>query len=261
MTQQPSGVDPDLNGLRILVPRNGAWGDGVAQRIRARGGLPVVCPLVRIEYGAETDELREAVDAWNAGSFDWLVVTSANAVPAIVGAGIRVAPGRAHQRVAAVGPATANALRDAGITVDLIPNDRFSADALAAALVDTLGNASARIFLPVSELAGTVIERSLREAGHHVERVTAYRTIAAAADQSVFDPAEIDVVLVTSGSVAAPLADRLAGHHTLPLLAAIGTPSADALTTTHLSADLISGVHTIDGLLDAIATHRQKADS
>ncbi|MFV0434168.1 MAG: uroporphyrinogen-III synthase, partial [Leucobacter sp.] len=178
---------PDLRGLRILVPRAGSWGEGIAERIRRRGGVPVVAPLVRIEPPDDPGRLAAAVAELNDGAFDWLVVTSANAVAALVDAGM-LNGGVERTRVAAVGPATARALRRSRIEVDLVPEADFSASGLAAALLAEVGSAPgtapeavpAKVLLPVSDLAGDTLEVALRAGGHSVERVTAYRTVCAA---------------------------------------------------------------------------------
>ena len=49
-----SKQDRPLDGWRILVPRGGPWGDGVAASLRSRGAVPVVAPL--INFAATTDQ-------------------------------------------------------------------------------------------------------------------------------------------------------------------------------------------------------------
>ncbi|MGH3703676.1 MAG: uroporphyrinogen-III synthase, partial [Agromyces sp.] len=42
----PASAGKPLAGWRVLVPRGGPWGDGVAAALRARGASPVVAPLI-----------------------------------------------------------------------------------------------------------------------------------------------------------------------------------------------------------------------
>lgn len=259
MTADTSLPPRPLDSLRILVPRGGAWGEGIAERIRARGGIPTVAPLVRIEPPEHPDELAAAVARWNSGAFDWLVVTSANAVTALVEAGIQRRPSRgamSRARTAAVGPATEQALRDASIEVDLAPSRDFSAAGLAVALLEELGDDPVRVLLPLSDLAGHAIEQTLQQAGHTTERVTAYRTVTALPDIAVTHAAHeglFDAILVTSGSAASAIAAGLAPLPETTRLVAIGPPSAAALEKAGLQAHVVASSHTVDGLLDAAA--------
>src|SRR5690606_21580121 len=72
--------DKPLTGWRVLVPRGGPWGDGVAASLRAQGAVPVVAPL--INFGPTNDQaaLDAALAKLAAGEFDWLTVTSATTV-------------------------------------------------------------------------------------------------------------------------------------------------------------------------------------
>ncbi|QZY53024.1 uroporphyrinogen-III synthase [Leucobacter tenebrionis] len=141
-----SGVGPDpasalphdgqpLAARRVLVPRGGAAGERWAAAIRELGGEPVVSPLTETAPPADTGALAAAAERWNRGEYDWLVVTSANAVRAFAEAGAR--PGSAA--VAAVGPATAEALRERGFEVALTPERDFSATGIAEALLARIG--------------------------------------------------------------------------------------------------------------------------
>lgn len=242
-----------LDGLRILIPRGGAWGEGVADEIAARGGRSRIVPLLRIEEPENRAPLAAAVAEWNRGAFDWLVVTSANAVRALATAGAE-----RSGRVAALGPGTALALREAGFDVALVPDDDFSGAGLARALRAALVEAGrpSRVLLPVSEIAGDTIERALRHDGHEVRRVTAYRTLQAPPDAesaALVAAGGFDAILVTSGSAAAAIAEHLTPLPPATRLAAIGPPAAAALTSAGLRAHLVARTHTIPGLLDALA--------
>lgn len=253
-----AAADP-LSGLRILVPRAGGPGDRAAAEIRARGGVPVVLPLIETAPAADPAPLMSAVAVWNDADYDWLVVTSAAGAEAVGLAGARPVSGRG---IAAVGPVTAAALAEQGLLATLTPERSFTGAELGAALVAELATghaAPARILLAVSEIAGADVERELRAAGHEVDRVTAYRTRSAPLDvAATADVRElgVDAVLVTSGSVARELATRI-GAEQFPLparaiLIAIGPPTAAALRAAGLSPALVAATHTISGMLDTL---------
>lgn len=276
----PRPDTPGLTGRRILVPRGGATGERWAAAIRERGGEAIVVALTETAPPEDPSALAEAVERWNRGAHDWLVLTSANGAHAVADAGAR--PRDAE--VAAVGPATAEALRERGFTVTLQPEHDFSAAGLAAALLDRIGGAASgavgadpatarsagavdarRLLLPLSEIASTELELALAAAGHAPERVTAYRTVPAPRDaprEAEIAAGGVDAILVLSGSGAAEVAQRFGPPRTgapggaLPggaLLAAIGAPTARALAAHGLRADAVAARHTVDGLLDALA--------
>ncbi|WP_336660557.1 uroporphyrinogen-III synthase [Leucobacter sp. USHLN153] len=253
-----------LDGVRVLVTRGGAAGERDAAEVRRRGGAPILAPLTEIVPSERPELLREAAEGWNRGDFDWLLMTSANAVDAFVAAGGRGPTG--SQRVAAVGPATAEALRGHGMDPDLVPAADYSAVGLGAAILDRFATASratgasagsVRALLPVSEIADHTLEFALSEGGHEVTRVTAYRTVPAPRDAQIEDrvtAGEVDVILVLSGSAAREVARRFAPFtRSRPLLAAIGGPSARALATHELAADVVADPHTVSNLLDRVA--------
>ncbi|WP_024356488.1 uroporphyrinogen-III synthase [Leucobacter chironomi] len=260
MTSLPTGRGPgapDLTGCRILVPRGGAAGERLAAEIRARGGLPVIAPLTTTAPPQHPAALAAAVESWNRGDYDWLVVTSANGAHAVVAAGARPGAGS----VAAVGPATAEPLREHGFAVDVQPERDFSAVGLADALLAVLDRVdrpeeARRVLLPLSEIAGAELEHALAAAGHAPHRVTAYRTLPTPRDprfEAEVRGGAVDAILVMSGSGAAETARRFDPLPESTRLVAIGGPTAQALAAHGLRADAVATRHTSDGLLDTLA--------
>lgn len=264
MTSHQNGRRPatsDLAGCRILVPRGGPPGEQLAAAIRTRGGLPVIVPLTTTVPPQDPAALAAAVERWNLGCYDWLVCTSANGVYAVVAAGAR--PGM--RRVAAVGPATAEALREHGFEVAVQPDHDFSAVGLAEALLTVIGtadgsDAAQQMLLPLSEIAGTELEHALTAAGHAPHRVTAYRTLPTPRDARLESRGRaVDAILVMSGSGAAETARRFAPLPPGTHLVAIGAPTARALAAHGLRADAVATRHTADGLLDTLAALLDRA--
>ena len=94
----------ELAKWRILVPRGGRWGDGVAATVRAHGAIAVIAPLVNFASVETPDVLAAELRRLEAGEFDWLVVSSATTVDVFISHGIRLPE---TTRVAAVGETTA----------------------------------------------------------------------------------------------------------------------------------------------------------
>ena len=126
---------------------------------------------------------------------EWVALTSAAAVPAL--------PDQVRARIAAVGPATAAALRQAGHAVEHIPAD-YSARGLLRSW-----HPEGTVLLLHSDLAAPTLAEGLAGQGVHVRDVVAYRTRAAEVEPTHahrLRTGHADVALVTSGSVARALA-------------------------------------------------------
>ena len=261
-----------LSGLRVLIPRAGDLGAALHEKILARGGVPTIAPLIETVPPRDPDAFAAAVARWNNGEYDWIVTTSANTAQALAAASALPQP---HARTAAVGPVTAAAMQELGFRVHVIPGRDFSADGLAASLRAALPTAQpagapnpgegarpVRILFPVSELADTRLEQALRDAGHEVDRVGAYSTALAPEIPGLREEVaagQFDVLLVTSGSAARAIAERLAPLPQGTLLAAIGRPTAGALDRAGLRADIVADLSTTDGLLDAVGAELRPA--
>lgn len=110
-------------------------------------------------------------------AYQWLIVTSANGVEALRArmAALGVAPDQfAHLQIAAVGSATAAALRDAGLAVTLTPRE-YVAESLVEALGDRVSGQ--RVLLARAAVARDIIPDALRARGASVEVVDAYQTV------------------------------------------------------------------------------------
>lgn len=158
---------------RVVVTRPDPGAIPTCVALVQRGFRPVRVPTIAVEpagdgAGRDLEErLRRA---------DWVVVTSANAVPVLAAAMATRAPvasARRRPRVAAVGEATARALRAAGLPVSFrpwTPTGRALADELPA--VDR-----ATVVLVRGDLADATLGKRLTDRGARVEVVTVYRTV------------------------------------------------------------------------------------
>jgi uroporphyrinogen-III synthase len=165
--------------------------------------------------------------------YAWIVFTSANTVERVLDAsGTSLPPGL---RVACLGAATSDALRERRVEPDLESGDP-RAEGLAGELAPRLA-AGARVLLPQAADARAVLERELTRAGARVDRVDAYakRTPAGARKRAadIFGTATLGWVTFTSPTIAhafAGLWDAAWPTHRRGLLAAsIGPVTSAAL--------------------------------
>ncbi|HTV15999.1 MAG TPA: uroporphyrinogen-III synthase [Acidobacteriaceae bacterium] len=164
-----------LAGRTILVTRARRQAGRLSEELRARGANVLEIPAIEIvppeSYAALDAALR------NMSQYQWLIVTSANGAQALRErwAALDVdAGGAAHLQVAAVGSATEQALRDAGVQVTVTPRE-YVAESLLEALGERTRNQ--RVLLARAAVARDVIPDALRTQGATVDVVDAYRTV------------------------------------------------------------------------------------
>ncbi len=201
-----------LAGRRIVVTRAERQSGGLRERLERQGAEVLLLPTIESVAPESYEPLDHALR--DAKRFAWLVVTSANAVRVIgerLDALQLTAQSLTHLHCAAVGPSTAEALRELGLTVDVIP-ERYVGEALAAALTDRVRGQ--RVLLVRAAVARDAVPEALAAAGAEVTIVDAYRTVIPAdameRARTIFgDESLPDAVVFTSGSTVTHLLDVL----------------------------------------------------
>ncbi len=190
-------------GPRVIVTREVERASATALALVDRGLAPIVVPCIAVSLEASQD-LDQALSAvGDRAPADWIVLTSVNAVRAVRAAADRLGldlssvPG---PRWAAIGRATAAAMREAGIRVDVQPQ-RADGRSLAASLPVEPGS---RVLLPRGDLADDVLPLALAELGAEVTSIVVYRTLEAPAGSARLLGAALGerpvAIVATSGS-------------------------------------------------------------
>jgi uroporphyrinogen III methyltransferase / synthase len=252
-----------LFGKRVLVPRAAEQARPTAELVRERAAEPVTFPL--IELGEPPDPERLSHAARSLGAYDWVLLTSANGVERLFRALSSLAlDARAFgtAKVGVIGPKTAARLAGYGIRADLTAEE-FVGEGLARDLIARAGGAR-RVLIVRALEARDALPDALRAGGFDVEVVAAYQTHAVGAQRrselvSTFERGEIDVVLLTSSSIARSLLDAL-GERRNELLASVTLASIGPITTATLEEhgakpDVAAEVYTVNGVLDALERH------
>lgn len=242
-----------MRGRRVLVLRPEKQAGDLAERIAARGGQPVVVPSVEILPPLDWTGIDDALA--RSDSFDWLVFTSVNGVESIFSR-IRALQNKSSQitsKVAAIGPATKNALEERGIKVNWMPT-RFTTRCIA----DELPVQGTRVLLVRADVANTDLEDALRGRGFEVSRVDAYRTnpINAEAIREAITSG-VDVIALTSSSIVQSLIAAAQDPKLLDGVAvcSIGPATSEACQDAGLEVTVEAEDHTTSGLLEAIERH------
>ncbi len=254
-----------LAGRRILITRPREQGRPLAHRLRRLGAVPISAPTIGIVAPDGGGSLDHALQ--QLGTYQWVVVTSVNGVRACLdraqALGIDLASAK-RVRWAAIGPATATALRAAAIPIAMIPS-RFLTDAIARELPQIERQ---RILLPRTDVAPPRLAEALRARGAIVNEITAYRTVLAPARsrarvRRLITGREVDTVTFTSASTVHGLI-RLLGDDREALramvLACIGPITAAAVREEGFEPVIVADEHTIDGLVRALVAYYGRHD-
>jgi len=255
---RPSEARQYASEPRPVVVTRAEAADGPLSSELRNLGLPVLLwPAVSVEM-ADRGPLEEALR--RAETFNWIVFASRHAVAAVTQ--ILSSPPKGV-KIAAVGQATAQVLRQRGWPVDLLPSE-----ANAAALVDAFAAAAAtfkgsRILFPASSRALPTIAAGLTQLGAEVTQVEAYRTESSATldvedCRSWISKGAIGAVTFASPSAVDELEHALGKSDFDRLLSAatavaIGPTTARALTDRGHTPALAESA-TLQGL--AHTTHR-----
>jgi uroporphyrinogen III methyltransferase/synthase len=239
--------------------------DHLVALLRSVGALPLHLPLIRVLPPLDRSPFIRAVR--EVRGYDWIVLTSPRAVSHLGSAlrdeGIdpRSLPD-AGVRVCAVGPATAVALEEERVSVDLLPV-RFNAEGVVEAMRSANPeNQGIRILLPRAQEGREVIPQELSRAGMRVDVVPAYRTVPVLEEgvhlADLVRSRKVDVLTFTSGSAVRSFAAAWSASGPPEVgIVAMGPSAASALTTAGLPVHRIALVHTLAGLVAALEEWEQ----
>ncbi len=241
-------AEGSLAGRRIVVTRPREQAQPLVEGREESGATVSLVPLVEIRPVDDTGELDAAVES--LARDDWIVFTSANGVAA-VGTRLRSLDG---VRIAAVGPATAAAVRALGPEPSFVPK-RFAAEEIAPGLGALAG---VRVLLPQADIADPKLADELRARGATVAGVVVYRTVEIAPDLSGMLALEAaDAVVLASPSAARRLAALELGR--CPLTACIGPTTGAAAREAGLPVGLVARKATAEGMIHALVSHFEES--
>jgi uroporphyrinogen III methyltransferase/synthase len=206
--------------VKVIVTRPREQAGPLLARLEERGHTVLECPLIEIERTSD-----ESIDA---GAYDWLIVTSPNGADEIARRASNL------PLVAAVGPGTAERLREHGIEPDFVA-EVSSQDGLLAEFPRPPG----RVLFAAAEGARRGPIDALG-----ADFLPLYRTRLLTPDP----PEDGDVVVLASGSAARAYA-AIGGS--APAVT-IGPATTRVAQQVGLRVIREAATHDLDGLLDAV---------
>ncbi len=253
-----------LFGWRVLVPRTKEQAGQLSEQLRRYGAVPVEVPTISVEPPRTPHQMERAIQGLVTGRYEWVVFTSTNAVRAVCerfadyGLDARSFAGL---KVAAIGDATAEALRTFGVVPDLVPSGEQSSRGLLEDWpeYDTVMDPINRVFLPRADIATETLVAGMNELGWEVDDVTAYRTVRAAPPaahiREAIKSGGFDAVLFTSSSTVRNLIGIAGKPHATTVIACIGPQTASTAEEHGLTVDVLADEPKVAVLARNLAEH------
>ncbi|MGE5555187.1 MAG: uroporphyrinogen-III synthase [Methanocella sp.] len=265
-----------LKGRVVAITRPSGQAAEAGELIRAKGGVPYYIPAIEIKGLSNPEPMKKFIAELSGSSVDYVVLMSTNGVRYLFLAADEVKQtqllreGLEKTCVIAVGPKTAEALKDCNVRVDMIPQ-KYSGDGLLEALKEAdLGGKKIRI--PRTSNAAPTLTNQLRACGADVEEIYVYESglpVDEALKTKFYqDLAEgrIDALLFGSGLSAKNIFKMLTEKAPMEQLrqilkekkvtvVAIGPTTAQALQELDVAVDVVPEDYLFDKALDALAAY------
>jgi len=277
-----------LSGRTVAVTRARAQTSGLARRLRELGAEVVQAPVIRVQplrsaprrlgenaFPSEPNQSApsppsiaplDPAAALNLSPYDLICLTSPNGVTHLFE---RLAQSDRHPsdaralagaRVAAIGPGTARALAEHGITADIVP-ERYVAESLVEALAE-LPVRHALIARPRE--ARDVLPDALRARGAEVDVLELYETVAEPLPPAALAAVRAaDYVTFTSSSTVRFFLEAAGGGADLApatRILSIGPVTSATLREHGLEPDVEAADHDVDGMVAALLADAASRD-
>jgi uroporphyrinogen III methyltransferase/synthase len=254
-----------LFGQRVVVTRAREQSAALAGKLHNLGAEVLEVPTIKLDAPTQRQDLVDALLELN--SYDWLVFTSPNGVTTFFEYFFK----QFHDmrdiggaRIAAVGPATANKLKEVHLQVDLMPDEALAVN-IAEAFAEFESIDNLKICLLRAEVANAELPKELEALGAIVDDVAVYKTVPETEDLSGtgtrLEKEGADWITFTSGSTV----EQFHARFDLPAflkkfpktkLASIGPETSKVLAALELKPTIEAKEHTIDGLVEELLANR-----
>lgn len=258
-----------LFGKTIVVTRSRFTASMLSAQLEALGATVMEAPTIELYTPTDAVAIEQALSATD-NAWNWVVFTSP--------AGVTFTKQKLFEldldvrafgsaRIAAIGDATAKAIREElGLRVDLSPQ-RFIAEALADEFQSRGEIAGKKFLLLRADIARPVLRQRLEAAGaSEVRDMPIYETRPANALPpevvNAMDAKQVDWITFTSSSTATHLAAMLGERYRERLadvkIASIGPVTSETLSNLGLEPDVTASHHDIAGLVEAIRSSAKR---
>ena len=260
----------NLQGRTILVTRSPSQAGDFTRLLTAQGARVLEVPTIEIRPRPEK-EIDAILDSLT--EYDWVIFTSVTGAEVLLGRARRLGisvldEAETGPEVCAIGPATADRVREYGGRVDLVPS-RYQAEGVLESFLERNSQplSGLKILIPRASRARSILPRRLRELEAKVDVLPVYDTIVPPGSREklslVLRKQDPDLVTFTSSSTVrhfVSLAEdpqELKGHR----CAVMGPITAETAEEYGLQVVVQARKSTILALLEAIVCYFNESEA
>jgi len=240
-----------LFGKKIVVTRTREQASKLTGKLSAMGARVIEFPTIEIKKERDMSGLHKSFGMLH--DYNWIIFTSQNAVNIFFDELYtygKDARALGSSRIAVIGKASGDELKNYGIIPDIIP-EKFVAESLLEGMAkhDMKGK---RVLIPCSADARMTLTEGLMELCAHVDRIHIYNAEKPAVidEKLIDDVKKADIVTFTSSSTVTNFFGIV--PDTKALFASIGPVTTDTLVTKGYTPAVTAEEYTIDGLVKAL---------
>jgi len=240
-----------LFGKKIVVTRTREQASKLTGKLIAMGARVIEFPTIEIKREDDMSGLHKSFGMLN--DYNWIVFTSQNAVNIFFdelyacGRDVRAL---GSIRIAVIGRASGDELKQYGIIPDLVP-EKFVAESLLEEMAKH-GMKGKRVLIPCSADARMTLTEGLMELGAHVDRIHIYNAEKPSSiDEKLIDDVEkADVITFTSSSTVTNFFDIVPDSSAI--FASIGPVTTETLVKKGCTPAVTADEYTIEGLVKSL---------
>jgi uroporphyrinogen-III synthase len=266
---------PILKGRTVAITRPAGQAVEAGKLIRAMGGIPYYIPAIQIKGLTNLAPIKKFIVELGTGQVDYVILMSTNGVKYLFEAAetlkqtSRLQKGLGKNFVIAVGPRTAEALKECHVNVELVPT-KYSSQGL----IEYFQNkdvSTKRIRIPRTSNATPTLTEKLKAMGADVEEIYVYES-GLPTDKKVkekfyrdLSAGKVDAIVFGSGLSAKNIFKMLAEKVPMETLrgiingkvatVAIGPTTADALNEMGVEVDVVPEDYLFEKALAALAEY------
>lgn len=250
-----------LAGLRLVITRPREQAGEWRQKLEALGAGVIELPLIQVRKDVNLETLAEVLTGF--GSYEWLIFTSANGVKFFFEEFFRVHDdirALGLTRIAVVGEATAAAVRELRLRVELQPK-KASSEELARELITRESMDSAKVLVVTGNQNRESLLQILGDERAIVDCLPVYKTeetdLATNPVAGDFRAQGADAIFFASPSAAQSFFDqaaalKLTAKARRPLAGSIGPSTTATMKQLGLPVDFEATEATLESLVTAL---------
>jgi uroporphyrinogen III methyltransferase/synthase len=245
-----AGGHGSLAGARVIVTRAADDPSRLTSMLMGAGAevirVPTIDTVGPSDDGVARDRLFAEID-----TYEWVILTSPRGARAFLDA-VGDLRRLAANRIAVIGPGTAEVLSDNRLIPDLIPH-RYVAEGLLEQFPAPVE--SGRVLIARAEESRGVIEPALEARGWSVDVAPLYRTVpAAVSPERTAEIASADLIVFASSSSVRNFAEAVPRGGWPSTALAIGPVTAATAQELGFDSVVVAEVHTVEGVVRAAET-------